>query len=574
MSAPQADLVIRSGTVFDGSGSPGRTEDLAIRDGRVLASGPKLPHKGAREIDAAGCWVTPGFFDIHTHYDAEVEVLPGLEESVRHGVTNVVFGNCSLSAAVGSESDILSLFCRVESLPRDLMEKWMKGRITWDGPAGYYRHLDELPLGPNVCTFLGHSNIRIRAMGLDRSLKVPKARADEIEKMKRLVSEALDAGYLGLSVDMLPWHRMDADPYRGISVPSQQAHVSEYRQLAEVVRRAGRVLQATPNALLKKTVVEIVRLSTGIGRKPLKATMIAAMDVKTDRRVWKLATGMAHTANRFLNADFKWQALAEPFLNFCDGPYTPLFEEFPAGIELISATPEARHAMLASPAFRKQFREEWQDSRQRVFHRNFADMWIASVPEPGLAGKSVAEAAKERGEEPIECFLNLMERHDTAFRWKTEVSNDREEIRARILAHPDTLPGFNDSGAHNRNMAFQDGALQMLRLVQKYPDILPVGKAVRKLTRETAEWFGVDAGSLKTGALADAVVIDPKTLPTGLSAPLELVDPRLDGAMRLVKRSDSVVRQVVVGGKVTFENGAFPADYHKKKYGRLLRAGA
>lgn len=569
-----ADLVIRNGTLFDGSGSPGRVADVAVSGGRVTETGPKLSTTGAREIDATGCWVTPGFIDVHTHYDAEVEVLPGLEESVRHGVTTAIFGNCSLSAALGSEQEILDLFCRVESLPRDLMEKWLKDRITWRSVSEYYDHLDRLPLGPNVATFLGHSNVRIHAMGLDRSLKVPKASAEEIARMKRIVREALDAGYLGLSVDMLPWHRMDGDAYRGISVPSQQAHVSEYRALAEVVRDAGRILQATPNALMKKTVVEILRLSIGLGRRPLKATMIAAMDVKTDRKVWRLATGMARTANRYLRADFRWQALAEPFLNFCDGVNTPLFEEFPAGVELISATADTRRALLRSPKFRSQFTHEWRDSRQRVFHRNFADMWVVSSPDISHAGKSVAEIARGRRQDPLECFLDLLAEHDSAFRWKTEVSNDRPEIRARILAHPDTLPGFNDSGAHNRNMAFQDGPLQTLRQAQQYPDILPVELAVKKLTADIAGWMGLDTGTLAPGSAADAVVLDPAMLQTGLSGPVEFLDPRLEGAMRMVKRSDSVIRQVVVGGSVVFEGGKFAPQFGEKKTGRLLRATA
>ncbi len=567
-----ADLVIRNGTLFDGTGAPGRVADIAFKAGRVAETGQKLAIKGTTEIDASGCWVTPGFIDVHTHYDAEVEALPGLEESVRHGVTTMIFGNCSLSAALGSEAEILDLFCRVESLPRDLMSKWMTGRVTWKSVGEYYDHLDKLPLGPNVATFLGHSNVRIAAMGLDRSLKVPKASRDEITRMKKIVAEAMEAGYLGLSVDMLPWHRMDGDAYRGISVPSQQADVSEYRALAEVVRKAGRILQATPNALMKKTVVDIIRMSIGIGRRPLKATMIAAMDVKTNRNIWKLATTMARTANTLLNADFKWQALADPFTNYCDGVNTPLFEEFPAGVELISASPEGRRALLHSHQFRQQFTHEWNDSRQKVFHRNFAEMYVVSSPDPKHKGKSVADIAKDRRQGALECFLDLIAEHDSAFRWKTVVSNDRDEIRAKLLAHPDTIPGFNDSGAHNRNMAFQDGALRTLQQALELPEILPVETAVRKLTKETADWMGIDTGSLVTGSAADAVVIDPAKLKSWKSEAVEFNDPKLGGAMRMVKRSEGVVRNVVIGGKIAFERGQFVKTYGEQKFGRLLRA--
>lgn len=571
MSEKSCDVLIREGTVFDGTGNPGFKGDLAIKDGKVIATGRELPHKAAKEVDAKGCWVTPGFLDIHTHYDAEVEVLPGLTESVRHGVTTVVFGNCSLSAAVGTEQEIIDLFCRVESLPRDLMEKWLSGKVTWDGPREYYDHLDTLPLGPNVASFLGHSNVRIQAMGMERSLTEPKATKQEIEAMQAIVQEAIDAGYLGLSVDMLPWHRMDGEAYKGISVPSQQAAYSEYRALADVVRKANRVLQATPNALMKKTVVQLIALSTGLMRRPLRTTMVAAMDVKTDRKVWRMATTLATIANKLLNANFRWQALADPFLNYADGVITPLFEEFPVGVRLISATRERRGEMLREPKIRKEFREQWQDKRQRVFHRNLGDMWVVSSPDPEHVGKSIEAIAKVREQDPLECFMDLLAQYDTDFRWKSVVSNDRDLPRRTLLAHPTTLPGFNDSGAHNRNMAFHDGALKMLQQVYLNPGTMPIERAVHRLSGETAKWLGLQTGEITDGSVADVVVIDPDKLRNGLSDPIEHADADLDNQMRMVKRSDGVVRDVLIGGKVAFEDGNFADDFGTEQYGRLLR---
>lgn len=572
MSEKSCDVLIREGTIFDGTGNPGFKGDLAIAGGNVIATGRDLPHKAAKEIDAKGCWVTPGFLDIHTHYDAEVEVLPGLTESVRHGVTTVIFGNCSLSAAVGAEQEIIDLFCRVESLPRDLMEEWLSGKITWSGPREYYEHLDTLPLGPNVASFLGHSNVRIRAMGMERSLTEPKATKQEIEAMQAIVQEAIDAGYLGLSVDMLPWHRMDGEAYKGISVPSQQAAYSEYRALADVVRKANRVLQATPNALMKKTVVQLIALSTGLMRQPLRTTMVAAMDVKTDRKVWRMATMLATIANKLLNANFRWQALADPFLNYADGVITPLFEEFPVGVRLISATREQRGEMLRDPKIRKDFREQWQDKHQRVFHRNLGDMWVVSSPDPEHAGKSIEAIAKVLEQDPLECFMDLLAQYDTDFRWKTIVSNDRDLPRRMLLAHPTTLPGFNDSGAHNRNMAFHDGALKMLQQVYLNPGTMHIERAVHRLSGETAKWLGLQIGEITDGSVADVVVIDPDKLRNGLSDPIEHADADLDHQMRMVKRSDGVVRNVLIGGKVAFEDGNFADDFGKEKYGRLLRA--
>jgi N-acyl-D-aspartate/D-glutamate deacylase len=570
--AAACDVVIRGGQVFDGAGSPGVTADVAIDAGKVVAVGPKLPHHGTREVDAAGCWVMPGMLDIHTHYDAEIEAMPGLEESVRHGVTTVVMGNCSLSVALGDKKSILDLFCRVESLPREVLSKWLGEQIPWRGVREYYAHLESLPIGPNVASLLGHSDLRSHVMGIERSLKVAVPEAEEIRKMQGILDEALAEGYLGLSIDMLPWHRLDGQPFCGISVPSQHARAKEYGQLAKVVRRRDRILQATPNALTKSTVAVLGMLSTGVGRKPLRTTIVAAMDVKTNRRVYKIATGLGSTLNRLFRANIRWQALAEPFLNYCDGVCTPLFEEFATGVDAISAPSERRKQMFADPTYRAAFRRDWYSTKQRLFHRDLADMWIVSTPLGGQEGKSFAELAAVDGRDPLDYFLDLLADHDTKIRWKTVVTNDRAAERQFIFAHDTTLPGFNDSGAHARNMAFQDGGLQMLQQVLLNPGLMPIEKAIHKLTGQSAEWLGLDAGTLKPSAWADIAVIDPLKLRGGLGEPIEQYDPRLAGAMRMVKRSDGVVRQVFVGGRLTFENGAYVPQIGRERFGRLLRS--
>ncbi|HVU89319.1 MAG TPA: amidohydrolase family protein [Pirellulales bacterium] len=571
-SGAACDVVIRNGQFFDGANSPAATADVAIADGKVKAVGPQLPLTGRREIDARGQWVMPGMLDIHTHYDAEVEAMPGLEESVRHGVTTIVMGNCSLSAALGKTKDILDLFCRVESLPRDVLSRWLGDSIPWNGVREYYQHLDQLPVGPNVASLLGHSNVRAHVMGMERSLQVSKAEPQEVRQMQKIVEEAIDEGYLGLSIDMLPWHRLDGEPFRGISVPSQHAHPNEYRRLAEPVRASDRVLQATPNALTKSTVATLGMLSTGIGRKPLRTTIVAAMDVKTNRAIYKIATIGGTVLNKFFRANIRWQALAEPFLNYCDGVHTPLFEEFPTGVNAISATSCERKQMFSDPGFRRDFRRDWESASARVFHRDLADMWIVSSPIPGQEGKSFDELARAEGTEPLEYFMNLLAEHDSAIRWKTVVTNDREEARQFIFAHDTTLPGFNDSGAHARNMAFQDGGLQMLQQVLLNPQLMPIEKAIHKLTGQSAEWLGLDVGVLKPGAQADVIVVDPQKLRTGLGPPIEHYDDRLHGAMRMVKRSDGVVRQVLVNGKVAFEDATFVPEFGRERFGRLLRS--
>jgi N-acyl-D-aspartate/D-glutamate deacylase len=514
----------------------------------------------------------PGMLDIHTHYDAEVEALPGLEESVRHGVTTIVMGNCSLSAAVGKKKDVLDLFCRVESLPREVLDRWLGPELPWRNVREYYQHLDTLPVGPNIASFLGHSSLRSHVMGMERSLKEKHAAVDEVKQMRSILSDALDEGYLGLSIDMLPWHRLDGEPFRGISVPSQHASAKEYGQLADVVRKRDRVLQATPNALTKSTVAILGMLSTGVGRKPLRTTIVAAMDVITDRKIWRVATIGGTVLNKLFRADIRWQALAEPFLNYCDGVNTPLFEEFVTGVNAISATPDERRAMFRDPAYRAEFRKDWTITGARVFHRDLAQMHVVSSPDKSQVGKSFKQLADDAGAEPLEYFLDQLAEHDSALRWQTVVTNDRPKQRQYLFAHETTIPGFNDSGAHARNMAFQDGGLQMLQQVQANPGLMPLELAIGKLTGLSAQWLGLDTGTLEVGKRADVIVVDPAKLRTGLGPPVESYDERLHGAMRMVKRSDGVVRNVFIGGRQAFASGAFVPEFGRERFGKLLRS--
>ena len=570
--------IIRNGLFFDGTGTKGRKADLVIQEKKVKAIYEKAPQiEGAKEIDATGKWVTPGFVDIHTHYDAEIEVMPGLEESVRHGTTTVVMGNCSISAALGKDEDIVDLFCRVENMPAQVLTEWIKDKITWNSLAEYYEHLDSLPMGPNVASFVGHSNIRIAAMGVDRSFKEPKASKAEQKKMNNYLSEAMEAGYLGMSIDMLPFHRWGgvfSKEYKGTSVPSQQASVKEYRTLANILRRHNRVLQATPNALDKKSGIHLLRMSSGLFRKPLKTTIVAAMDLKTDKRIHKLVTTLATMGKRIFNADMLFQALAMPFLNYGEGPITPLFEEFPSMVEVIGANRAERKAAFQDPAFRKRFKKDWHHKGTSVFPRLLKEMTIEKAPDASLVSKTFQEIADESGKDNLDCFMDLIIDYDTDLIWKCTAANHRDEIRVKLLAHEATIPGFNDSGAHNTNMAFHDGSLQALRQSLEYPDILPIEKAIHRLTKMPCDWLGIDAGSLEVGRRADVCIIDPNQLTSGLTEePIEDYHPSLKGAYRYVKRSDGVVQNVLINGSEVFSaDKGFVADLGTKKYGQLLRS--
>ncbi len=570
--------IIRNGLYFDGSDKKGRKADVLIKEGKIESILPKAPKiEEAKNIDATGKWVTPGFIDIHTHYDAEVEVMPGLKESLRHGTTTVVMGNCSISAAIGKDEDIVDLFCRVENMPAQVLTEWIKDKITWRTLGEYYEHLDSLSIGPNIASFVGHSNLRIASMGVERSFKKTRANKDENAKMDAYLEEAMEAGYLGMSIDMLPFHRWGGvfnKEYKGASVPSQQASVKEYRRLANILRKYNRVLQATPNALDKMSGIHLLGMSAGLFRKPLKTTIVAAMDLKSDEKIHKLVTSLAILGKKFFNADMKFQALAMPFLNYGEGPKTPLFEEFPSMVKVIGASAEERRASFGDPIFRDWFRKDWNHKSTSVFPRLLKEMTVTKAPDASLIGQTFEDLAFSKGQDGLDMFMDLMIKYDTDLVWKCTAANHRDDVRVKLLAHEATIPGFNDSGAHNVNMAFHDGSLQALRQSLDYPDIFPIEKAINRLTKMPAEWLGLDAGSIEEGCRADICVIDPKKLHSELTEePIEDYHPNLKGAFRYVKRSDGVVNHVFVNGEEVFNDSEGFADgVGKTKYGRLLRS--
>jgi len=570
--------IIRNGLYFDGTGTKGQHKEIVLKDGIVDGVYDKAPSiEGAKEIDATGKWVTPGFIDIHTHYDAEIEVMPGLEESLRHGTTTVVMGNCSISAALGKDEDIVDLFCRVENMPAQVLTEWIKDKITWRNLGEYYEHLDSLAMGPNVASFIGHSNIRIASMGVDRSFNEANATEEEKKKMDNYLTEAMEAGYLGMSIDMLPFHRWGGvftSKHKGSSVPSQQASVKEYRRLANILRDYNRVLQATPNALDKRSGVHLLGMSSGLFRKPLKTTIVAAMDLKTDEKIHKLVTTLAAVGKRFFNADMLFQALSMPFLNYGEGPITPLFEEFPSMVEVIGANREERVAAFEDPGFRKWFRKDWNHKGTSVFSRLLKEMTITKCPDPELVGKTFQELADNQKVDGLDCLMDLIIKFDTDLVWKCTAANHRDKIRVELLASESTIPGFNDSGAHNVNMAFHDGSLQALRQSLDYPDIFPIETAIHRLTKMPADWLGLDAGSIERGRRADVCVLDPSKLNSGLTAePIEDYHPSLNGAFRFVKRSDGVVNHVFVNGEEVFnDKSGFASGVGNTKYGQLLRS--
>lgn len=569
----EVDLIIRNGRVFDGSGAPSRNADVLIEQGKVLKIEAQSSARGRREIDAAGQWVMPGAIDIHTHYDAEVEVAPGLLESLQHGVTSLIFGNCSLSLAIGDAEDMIDLFARVENLPRETLAKWLGGRVNWRTPGQYYEHLETLPLGPNIASLMGHSNLRMAVLGKERSLKPTVLSWGEKNALRSLTHEAMEAGFLGVSIDMLQWHRWKGFKYNGASAPSHYARMSEFRLIADVLRQHDRVLQATPDAGRRYLVPLLALLSHGLGRKSLRMSMLTSLDFTNNRQLGPMTRRLASVINDGLSGNLRFQSLSVPFELWSDGCNTPVFEEMQASACLMNADTAAQRQLLYRDSdWRKQLRGEWLSRFGASFHKDLAQMQVVGCPDNTLVGRSFADIARSRGQVAVDTFIELISEFDESIRWHSVIANDRPAEMRSYLQHPYIQLGFSDAGAHNRNLAFQNSHLHFLRDCLLNSDALPIEKAVWRITGELADWFGLDAGYLREGRVADVLVLDPEALKTDLTGPQETTDPRFDNAMRMVTRSGKAVQQVIVGGEVVLDQGQPHAEFEERRFGRLLRS--
>ena len=553
----QYDIVINGGRYFDGSGAPSAIRHLAVRDGKVLlvSAEPIDPSLASKVIDATGKWVTPGFLDTHTHYDAELIVSPSLSESVRHGVTTVLVGSCSLSMVCSPAEDASDIFTRVETVPREKVLPILQQHKTWSTPLEWVEFIQQQPMGPNVISLLGHSDLRVGVMGLHRATdRAVVPTESELQQMEDILATALNAGFLGLSTMCLKWDKIDGDREWSKSLPSTYARWKEIRRFNRMLRQRGRVHQGAPNAANPLQITQYLQQALGLFGKPLKTTLISMLDLKGNKSLQMMARLAAWSAN-LLGGNFRWQLLPTPFAIYADGMDVVLFEEFGAGEMALDLKNQIeRNALLQDEGYRRNFRKFYaQKLSPRVWQRDFGDAVILNCPDSSIIGRNFAEVANERGVHVVDLFLDMVVKYGRALRWFTVIGNHRKDRLRKMINNPNTLITFSDAGAHIRNMAFYNLPLRMLKLVQESIDegqpAMTIEQAVHRLTGEQADWFGVDAGYIRVGDRADIVVLDPN----GLQQDMEQetwAEMENFGIQRMVNRVPGCVEQVIINGKL------------------------
>ena len=581
MAAVTYDTIIRNGRWFDGTGAPSAIRNLGIRGGHVVAISP-------HELDATDCpqvidatdnWVLPGMIDIHTHYDIEVLGGPSLAESLRHGVTTVLLGSCSLSTIHVGGVDAGDLFGRVEAIPREYVISAVDEHKSWTNCGEYIAALESLPLGPNVAAFLGHSDMRTATMGLDRATRSEvRPSAAEQATMERMLTDALAAGFVGMSSQQLLFDKVDGETCRSRTLPSTYAKARELRRLKSLLRRHGRILQSGPDIANPLNLLSQLAQSVGVFRRKLKTSLLSAADVKANPYAIKIMGPSARLVARF-GGDFRWQHLPVPFEVYADGIDLVVFEEFGAGAAALHLRDEVeRNALLADPAYRRRFRKDYENKfGVRVWHRDFFDAEIVGCPDAEVIGKSFGQVGLDRGLHPVDAFLDLVLEHGPGLRWRTTISNHRPEVLKQMAREPGIQMGFSDAGAHLRNMAFYNSGLRLLRHVRDAEaagtGFLTAEQAVHRMTGELADWYQLDAGHLRIGDRADLMILDPSKLDERVDAYAEDTVAQYGGLSRMVNRNAGTVGAVFVAGRAVFLDDQPTPALGTVRTGSFLRAG-
>jgi N-acyl-D-aspartate/D-glutamate deacylase len=562
----QYDLVVKNGTVIDGSGMPRYRADVGVRRGKIASIG-RIREPAREVIDAEGQVVAPGFVDGHTHMDAQIFWDPIGTSSCYHGITTAVMGNCGFTLAPCAAKDkhlVVRNLQRAEDIPPAAMEAGIKW--SWTTYPEYLAALEALPKGINYASYVGHSAIRTFVMG-ERAFEAT-ATEDDLQAMERQVRDAICAGAVGFTSSRSPSHETP----EGRVVASRNAAWDEVRRLVGVMgelnaglfevagegvdRNAGDPGVREWHTRLRDLALESGRpITFGVfSRRGSPGTWKKYLDL-LDETAAMGGRMFAQAHSRSLSAllSFKTQM---PF------DHLPLWKD-------IRALPiDEQKRRLRDPELRPKLIEasRAQDGRRPLgTEARLADYdWLYVFDTVEGPHRSVAEVARARQQHPAETMIELALEKDLDLFFLQPVANEDQDIALQIMRHPRTVTTFSDSGAHVSQL--MDSSLQTHLLYHwvRTKQAFTLERAVSMLTLVPATLWGFhDRGLIREGMAADIVVFDPDTIMAEMP---EVVDDLPAGARRLVQRTRGVAATVVNGeillraGKHT---GALP--------GKLLR---
>jgi N-acyl-D-amino-acid deacylase len=568
------DLVVRNGRLVDGSGTPARQADVIVDGSRIAAVVPagEAPTASARRVlDADGRLVTPGWVDIHTHYDAQVTWDPWVTPSSWHGVTTVVMGNCGVGfapAAADRHAWLIELMEGVEDIPGSAMTEG----ITWEWTS-FPEYLDAVGAQPKVLDVgaqIAHGPLRAYVMGDRGAANDPATEADSLA-MAALVEEALRAGALGFSTSRTPLHRSKD----GELVPGTTAAADELLAIGDALSRAGHgVFQFAPDHALVP--VQEWPWMEALARRSGRTVSVNLNQPDQDPEVWRSVLGLLDQADRD-GLDIVAQVAGRSIgILYClHGSVHPLLFH-PAYVEVADLPMPERLAALADPERRRRLLHEVPDDGgffQRVVLDKVGRMWPVDGPdidyEPD-ASTSIAAVAGQRGVTPMEVLLDELTADDgngMVYAPFFNYSYGDLSMTYEATLHPRTRLGLSDAGAHCG--AICDGGTPTFMLTHWARDrrrgpTIPLEHVVHRQTQQTAALYGLhDRGVVAAGRRADLNVIDFDGLSFGL--------PRMAfdlpaGGRRLVQRAQGYAATFVAGVQ-TVEDDQFTGELP----GRLIR---
>jgi len=559
------DLLITGGEIVDGTGTAPRHGDVGVRAGRVVAIGD-IDEEATQTIDADGQVVAPGFVDIHTHYDAQVLWDPAVTPSPLHGVTTVVGGNCGFTIAPvePSEIDYLTrMLARVEGMP---LESLLAGvPYDWRTFGEYLDRIDGT-LAVNAGFLVGHSAIRRVVMGDDAIGN--EATDEQIAEMGRVLAESLQGGGLGFSSSQATTHN-DAS---GDPVPSRFATPAELVALSKVTgEHEGTTLEFIPavGGFEEKHLVLMADMSRAANR-PLNWNVLVPNAARADH-VWKMLAASDYAADH----GGRVLALTVPdvmttYLTFKAGF---VFDALPGWAKTMALPVDEKIKALSEPEERRRL-DEGANSPEAGMLRgiaNWKSMTIVETFSPandGLAGRTVADIAQERGQEPFDCILDISIEDELRTIVQPPLAGNDDaswQLRRDVWRDPRAVVGASDAGAHLDMLSTFSFSTAMLRSVREH-ELMPIEEAVQLLTDRQARLYGLrERGRIAEGWHADLVVFDPDRIQPG---PVTWRNDLPAGAGRLYAEAEGI-GHVVVNGTEIVRDGTLTGGAP----GTLLRSG-
>jgi N-acyl-D-aspartate/D-glutamate deacylase len=552
------DLVIRGGSVIDGTGAPARTADVAVTGGRIAAVG-RVDDPAARVIDADGALVTPGFVDIHTHYDGQASWESTITPSALHGVTTVVMSNCGVGFAPVRASDhdrLIELMEGVEDIPGAALHEGLSW--TWESYAEYLAAVDR-PHDVDVAGQVPHGPIRLYVMG-ERGAQREPATADEIAEMGRLAAGAVEAGALGFTTSRTLNHRTS----RGEPTPTLTAAREELVGIAAAVGRTGAgVLQVITDFPDFDEEMETLRAMVAVSGRPLSVSLSQIHQRPDHFRQVLAAIGEANADGLTMRAQVAPRAIGillglQATINPLGG--CPSYQPY-AGLPV-----EEQAAGLSQPDVRAAVIDEYEHSGRRIAAALDRVFVLADPPdyEPGPDG-SVAALAARLGVPPAELVVDLLLAEEGRALLYMPIFNyaaGNLDAVAEMLADPHTVPGLGDGGAHAGTIcdaSFPTTLIAHWGRDRKRGPTFDLPWLVRRQTHDTAAAVGLlDRGVIAPGYKADLNVIDFDRL--GM-APPHMVHDLPAGGKRLVQAGRGYVHTLVSGQPVHHDGeatGALP----------------